>query len=444
LSARAVPQAVLDATLKAVVAAQGNVSVAARNLELPIGTVMARVKMLVRLKMLDLEALRNGPKNTDSPNKSATATESFEVSGDSAELFTSVPERVQSLDDLIRVCKVDTSEWEVERFICNKWEMGSKDAEGKATTTPLFQVKAWLKRRVVIIAARDEIAALMADAKTRLPKLASLAPRRKAGGYMLEIDVADLHNGKLAWGAETGHGNYDTGMAEQLHDRAVAALLERTSGYALDEVLIVLGNDLLHVDSRANMTTAGTVQDTDSRYYKVFLSTRRMAQRTIDRCRQRAKVRVVMVPGNHDRDSVWHLGDSLECAYHACPDVTIDNTPTQRKYVEFGKVMLMLTHGDKGKRQDYPLLMATEQAEMFGRTKYREAHTGHLHQTRVQEWHGVRVRILPSLAGTDAWHAENTYTGNLRAAEAFVWSKDEGLVATAFYNVPCEPLRESA
>jgi hypothetical protein len=94
---------ILDVTLKAVVAARGNVSVAARNLELPIGTVSARVKMLIRLKMLDLEALRNGPKTADSPATSATATESFEVSGDSAELFTSVPERVQSLEDLIRV-----------------------------------------------------------------------------------------------------------------------------------------------------------------------------------------------------------------------------------------------------------------------------------------------------------------------------------------------------
>jgi predicted phosphodiesterase len=442
LAQKPLTDAQLQDTLAALVAAHGNTVKAAKAAGLALATFTSRIRILERRGMVDMAALRRG--DPARAKAAPTQEESFEVNGDAAEIKTTTPTRVQSLDDLVRVCSIDTATWEVERWICNKWEMGSKDAEGNATTTPLFQIKAWLKRRVVIIAARDEIAALMADAKTRLPKLAATAPRRKAGGYMLEIDVADLHNGKLAWGAETGHGNYDTGMAEQLHDRAVAALLERTSGYALDEILIVLGNDLLHVDSRANMTTAGTVQDTDSRYYKVFLSTRRMAQRTIDRCRQRAKVRVVMVPGNHDRDSVWHLGDSLECAYHACPDVTIDNTPTQRKYVEFGKVMLMLTHGDKGKRQDYPLLMATEQAEMFGRTKYREAHTGHLHQTRVQEWHGVRVRILPSLAGTDAWHAENTYTGNLRAAEAFVWSKDEGLVATAFYNVPCEPWRETA
>jgi hypothetical protein len=443
MAAKPISPAAIDATLAAVTAAQGNLSVAARQLNVPLGTVQSRVRNLCRLGLLDLEQVRAQVPITTMAGP-AVATESFDVSGDSAELSTKVPERVQSLEDLIRVCKIDTAEWDVERFICNKWEMGSKDAEGEARITPLYQIKAWLKRRVHIIAARSEIADLVADTKRRMPRLASVSPKKKRGGYMLELDVADLHNGKLAWGEETGHGNYDTRMAERTHDDAVATLLGRTNGYDLDQILIVLGNDLLHVDSRANTTTAGTAQDTDSRYYKVFLSTRRMAQRTIDLCRQRAKVRVVLVPGNHDRDSVWHLGDSLACAYAGCPDVVIDNAPTQRKYVEFGRVMLLLTHGDKGKRADYPLLMATEQPAMFGRTKYREAHTGHLHQMRVQEHHGVRVRILPSLAGVDAWHAENGYVGNIRAAEAFVWSKDEGLVATAYYSVPSESVEEGA
>jgi hypothetical protein len=42
-------------------------------------------------------------------------------------------------------------------------------------------------------------------------------------------------------------------------------LLKRTSTYPLAEILLVVGNDLLHTDSRSNTTTAGTPQDTDSR-----------------------------------------------------------------------------------------------------------------------------------------------------------------------------------
>ena len=105
-----------------------------------------------------------------------------------------------------------------------------------------------------------------------------------------------------------------------------------------------------------------------------------------------------------------------------------------RKYHQYGKCMLMLTHGDKGKREDYPLLMATEQAKMFGETRFREAHTGHVHQTKTQEFHGVRVRILSALCPPDAWHAENGYVGNLRSAESYVWDREEGLVGQFFYN----------
>jgi len=359
------------------------------------------------------------------------------VKGNTAEVGRITDINVRTLEDLIRVCELDTSVWIVLRWVANKWEMGAKDADGHLVSRPLYQIKAWLVRNVAVISARAEIDALIAAAKAAMPALKAIKRRpQPSSGLMLELNVADLHIGKLAWAPETGHHHYDSSIAEAEHDRAVETIMGRCGGYALDEILIVLGNDLLHVDNRANATTAGTAQDTDSRYYKVFLATRRMAQRMIERCRTLARVRVVLVPGNHDRDSVWHLGDSLACLYETCPGVTIDNAPSQRKYVEHGRVMLMLTHGHKGKRDDYPLLMATERSEMFGRTRYREVHTGHLHTTRVQEFHGVRVRILPSLAGIDAWHAEEGFVGNVRAAEAFVWSADEGLITAAYYNAP--------
>jgi hypothetical protein len=410
--------------------------VAARNLELPIGTVSARVKMLIRLKMLDLEALRNGPKSGDGPATSATATESFEVSGDSAELFTSVPERVQSLDDLIRVCKVDTTEWEVERFVCNKWEMGSKDADGKAVATPLFQVKAWLKRRRQIIAAKSEIAQLLADAKAKIHVRGPMILKRQAGGVMLEPSIPDLHVGKLAWAEETGDENYDSKIAERLFEDALAALLQRTAAHKFERILFPVGNDLLHSDTKQGTTTSGTPLDTDSRYHKSFLIARRMLTRAIDHLRSVAPVHVLVIPGNHDTLGAWHIGESLDCYFHKCKDVTIDNAPTMRKYHQFGKVMLMFTHGNRGKLADYPLLMATEQPKMFGETVHREAHTGDKHQLRVQEHRGVKVRISPALCAPDAWHSENHFVGMARSAEAFVWHREEGLIGTAHYTVP--------
>jgi hypothetical protein len=52
----------------------------------------------------------------------------------------------------------------------------------------------------------------------------------------------------------------------------------------------------------------------------------------------------------------------------------------------------------------------------------------------VQEFHGVRVRVLPALCEPDAWHANNNFVGNLRTAESYVWNKDKGLINMSFYN----------
>lgn len=362
-------------------------------------------------------------------------TDSTVASGNVAEITRISDQKVRTLADLVRVCEIDTTEWEVERYVCNKWEVGAKDKAGDLVTKPLFQVKAWVRRKVVQIAARAEIAAMLADAKKAIPPRMPIA-RAVKGKHLLEIAIPDLHVGKLAWGKETGGENYDIRIAVDRFNEALDTLIARTASFGFERVLFVVGNDLLNANNTANTTARGTPQDADGRFQKAFLSVRRMLTAGIDRMRRVAPVTVLVVPGNHDTDAAYFIGDSLECWFHRTPDVEVRNEPTTRKYYRFGKVMLMFTHGDKGKRQDYPLLMATEQPEMFGATIHREAHTGHMHMLRVQEHHGVKVRISPALCEADAWHAENMYTGNARGAEAFVYHPEDGLVAIANYTVP--------
>lgn len=364
--------------------------------------------------------------------------ETSEIAGDTWNI-TLPKTRISTLDQLLEYCKVDLSVWEVERFVVNKWEMGAKNVDDELVVQPLFQVKATLKKRTEIVAVRKEIELLKEDAKrsARVPKPIRYSP--SADVNMLEINIPDIHVGKLAWPGETGYEAYDTKIATLTYERALQTLLERVSGYDFNQIVYVVGNDLFNSDDLESRTTKGTVVTTDGRYHKTFYKVRRMVTDAIEQLRQVARVKVIMVPGNHDNLSVWHLGDSLECYFHKYPDVEIDNTPKPRKYEEYGNVMLMFTHGDKGKRQDYPLLMATEQPEMFGRTRYREAHTGHTHMTKMDEQHGVRVRVLPALCPPDDWHAENGFVGNLRNAEAYVWNQKEGLIAQMYYCDNAQP-----
>lgn len=366
-----------------------------------------------------------------------TPCESFRVDGQTAVATRLTRQPVKTLADLVRICEIDLTEWDVDRWEANVWEMGSKDANGVAHATPLFQVKAWLKRKVAVIAVREEIASLFAHAARALPHRVRRRPQ--PGGnhpYLLEVSIPDLHAGKLAWGAETGHADYDIKVAERVFEEALETLIARVPAHPYRQVVFVAGNDLLNADNTTGTTTRGTPVENDSRFQKTFVTVRKMMVRAIDRLRLIAPVHVPMVPGNHDFESLFSLGDSLECYFHKVDDVVVDNAPTLRKYIQFGRVMLMFTHGNQGKLPDYPLVMATEQPVMFGATTHREAHTGHIHRLRMEEYHGVKVRTSPALCPPDAWHSAHQFVGQGRSAEAFIWHEQDGLVGTAYYTVP--------
>ena len=412
-----------------------NPSESQRSLCKALGVPLSNRDVIRQIKA-DLGYLENSTQNPGAPELG----ESHSYSGDVWDI--SIPKtRICTLDQLLEHCRVDTSIWEVERFVVNKWEMGSVPRMGEGVTgepvvTPLFQVKATLKRNLEKVAIHEEIAALKEDVKGALKR--PVAPPKKVkqsslSGVMVEISIPDLHVGKLAWARETGYTNYDHRIAQDLFIDAVEKLIERTHWHNPEEIIFVIGNDLLNADNVANTTTKGTPQHNDSRYHKTFRSTRIMLTEAMRRLRGVCPVKIITVPGNHDTLSAWHMGDSLECLYSGQPDITFDNEPTSRKYHQWGRVMLGFTHGDKGKHDDYPLLFASERPKMFGATSWREIHVGHLHQTKVREKNGIKVRILPALCAPEEWHSSNGYVGNIRSAEAFIWSKDE-LLGTAIYT----------
>ena len=137
------------------------------------------------------------------------------------------------------------------------------------------------------------------------------------------------------------------------------------------------------------------------------------------------------------------LGEILAARYYNDENVTVDNIPRSRKVWEYGKCLVMWTHGHEEKANDLPITMATEFSEEWGRTKFREVHTGHFHTKRstrfrdIDEHHGVRVRILPSLSAPDSWHYKKGFW-NIRSAEALIYHREDGCVGTSNYNLPAK------
>lgn len=350
----------------------------------------------------------------------------------SASVF-SLSSRIRTIEQLIEYSEIDLEKWEPDRVKTNKWEAPSKNEDGSVTVTMLHQIYVTFKRRENKPNPTDILKLFEARAKLHAPRYEPPKTRAPRDGHLLEISPFDLHLGKLCWGLEVG-SDYDLRIAQKLFRGAVEDLAAKASVLPIKEILLPLGNDFFNVDNSNDTTTAGTPQDCDGRWQKAFSEGQAMLVETIDMLQQIAPVHCLMVPGNHDYERTFYLGAVLSAWYRNAKHVQIDNAPTRRKYKQFGKVMLMFTHGNNEKHDRLPGIMSTEKAPMWGETKFREAHVGHLHHKRetqfraVEEFEGARVRILPSLCAPDDYHASKGYI-SLRAAEALLWSEKYGYVA---------------
>lgn len=242
---------------------------------------------------------------------------------------------------------------------------------------------------------------------------------------MLEVDLVDAHVGKLAHHGEVG-ASYDYKIAKKRFMDVIQDIYARAQGRNITKILFIVGSDLFTFDTIFTTTTAGTPQDSDLRWQKLFAVVVEMLVEAIDLLATLAPVEALLVPGNHDKMTSYYSIKYLSAWYRDDEKVAVSEDIKTRKYVEFGKNLIGFSHGDKeGKR--LAQVMSIEQPAAWGRTKYREMHVGHFHSEKTIEQNGVVVRNLSSITGTDAWHFERGFVGAIPKCQSFLWDKDKGL-----------------
>lgn len=342
---------------------------------------------------------------------------------------------VRTLDDALKKAEVDTSVWEVERWVCNSYEQAAKDDTGSIEVTPLWQIKVWLRRRSKHETAIEAvIEALFAD-QPKLPR--RKAPKRKAKGCLLNLSIPDLHVGKRPI-----EGEYPV---EDIYAHCIDTILQRVEGVDLSLIHLPIGSDLLNVDSSHETTTRGTPQRQSESFEQAATRAVRLLVATIERLADVAPVRVTAVRGNHDRDSTFWVATILHHRFMHDDRVTVDAPgPGKRVYLRFGSTLLLTYHGDCVKPDQVESLMIRERPTDFAECKYREAHAGHLHKSGKKRlfagdtYGSVVLRQLPSLSPTDQWHDDNGYVGSPRFAEAQVYDPEEGPILTVEARPPSD------
>ena len=268
---------------------------------------------------------------------------------------------------------------------------------------------------------------LIKSLKEHTPKYETIKRVKCKEGHLLVIDPADVHIGKLCSTFETGE-DYDSQKAVQRVLEGVDGILNKSNGFNIDKINIILGNDILHIDNPNNTTTSGTRQDVSGMFYDNFLMAKKLYVDVIEKLINIADVHCTFNPSNHDYMSGWLLAEIIQTHFKDCKNITFDCSINHRKYFTYGNSLIGTTHGDGAKQVDLGSLMSVEAKQEWANSEHRYFYTHHIHHKTSKDYINVCVESLRSPSPADSWHHRNGYV-NQPAIEGFIHSKTKGQIA---------------
>lgn len=297
---------------------------------------------------------------------------------------------------------------------------------------------------------REAIAGIAADA----PHYPLKPPPE--GDHLLIMDLADVHIGKLCVDSETGY-TYNRDVAVHRMVEGAKALLNRSQSYDVGRVLLVIGNDILHVDTPAGTTTSGTSQDTDGSIFQMFRDALAAIIKISEALAEHANVDLIFCPSNHDWLMGWALAQTVaaQTANNSRIKTTEYNiSEVHRKYYRFGSNLIGLTHADGAKEKDLHALMTAEARQHISECPHLYWFLHHFHHkirksigalslAREKDHIGMtlvrsgmtmpeavnaQIEYVRSPSPPDGWHHRNGYI-NRQAVEAFVHHPYDGQVS---------------
>ena len=226
---------------------------------------------------------------------------------------------------------------------------------------------------------------------------------------------------------------YGTTLEEkkkQFYDVSTKLLYRAYQSNYIDEIVFVLGSDMLHTDTYQGTTTNLTPQDSNTTWHNAFTEAFDIYANVIKILKQFCnKLNVILVPGNHDRTKSFYLAHGLQKYFEKDSNILFDTNPVPRKVYTYGSTFIGLHHGDC-KIMELPLIFAKEFNKQWGECTYHQILTGDKHHLFEKEIQGVRVRQLPSLSKEDNWHNQSNYVNSVKAAMAIIYDKEHGCCMT--------------
>lgn len=254
---------------------------------------------------------------------------------------------------------------------------------------------------------------------------------RANGTHAVVIGLTDLHVGKrgvCGWDMEKAKS-----AAVETCLESMKQAIEKWGVPAL--WILPCGSDMIHVDNYLNTTTKGTSQDVDGDPVDMLMVAFTLLEQIVEGLRASAPVKVVAIPGNHDRVLGLSVGLMLKARFDKDWDISVEIGKDGTVYHRHGNSLLGFNHGDMISPKDLPALMSSDQSEAWGECKGSwEWFTGHWHghKVRADEYNGCRVWTMPSLSGTDRWHKLKGYSHNRRQVALYRVDEEGGVGGVEF------------
>ena len=322
---------------------------------------------------------------------------------------------------VLKLKKLPIEQWEVVSFVVNVWQ-GQRDAD---STVDMYQTK-------LTVRPRKEISITFADIdkyfEDKSPQDVPFEPiNYNQEGETLEIDIADLHCGLLAWRNET-NDDFDLHICSDRFLAGIDDIVKRCKGKNYKQIYFCTLGDILHIDNDKNETTKGTYQQADGRLPKIFDFAFDTMHKALEMLRQlNCPINYVYLCGNHDRNTGYFLVKLLEAKN---TDIVFDTRPNPQKAIHFDNVLIGLTHGDMPKSNKGTWLINDYRRE-FGASDFVEEHSGHIHEEEARKHNGIMVRSILAQCGNSYWEHQQGYRSK-RGIMCFVWC-DKGLRETFYY-----------
>lgn len=187
---------------------------------------------------------------------------------------------------------------------------------------------------------------------------------------------------------------YDSSIAVQRTLEGVRGTLDKSSGFNIEKIVFIGGNDILHIDNPRRTTTSGTPQDTDEMWFENFMLAKQLYIDILQTLISIADVHFVFNPSNHDYTNGFFLAQVIQAYFKDCDNITFDVSISHRKYFKYYNNLIGFNTRRRGKTRKPSVVNGFRIDAILSSVKHRYIYTHHVHHKIAKDFIGCTIESL--------------------------------------------------